>query len=140
MPQRCRAALVLTITASSACQHPKTIGPEEARSEIRSAASLASESLMFITYIRDGHATRQYAECHAAYLEKEAQRSEHDFATAVPGPRTAEAVRECRTQLRALQAELSGIPGAIDHPLALADSGKRIERIRENLTEANSFR
>jgi hypothetical protein len=64
----------LAVTSSAGCSRAKTIGRDQARSEIRSARSFAAELELFLDFVLQGHATRGYAEGHTAYLEDEVKR------------------------------------------------------------------
>jgi hypothetical protein len=75
---------LLLAAALTSCSRKKTLGPDDLRSQIRSAHSFVAESEMFIDYIRQGHATRHYAEGHATYLKDAVTQLEKEFEQAVP--------------------------------------------------------
>ena len=128
-------ALVLTVTLAS-CSRKKTINRDDARSEIKAAVSLVSESALFIDYVRQGRSTRTYADGHAANLEDAVQQSLNKLKQAEPEPGTATAVHECSGQLELLHRELSGIPAKFGHDEALAGTEQRVTSIRATLETA----
>ena len=131
-------AALLAVVAVAGCSRKRTIGRDEVRSEIRSAISFVAESEMFVDYIRQGHATRHYAEEHAAYLEDAVEQSAKELEQGTPEPGTENAVHECRIQLELLCHELSGIRAAIGNNNALAAAKERMGSIRARLEKANS--
>ena len=132
-------ALVLLLAAALAsCSRKKTISRDDARSEVKSAISLVSESALFVDYVRQGRSTRHYADGHAAYLEDAVQQSLDKLKQAEPEPGTATAIHECRTQLELLDRELFGIPAKFGHDEALAAAKERMASMRAGLEKAGS--
>jgi hypothetical protein len=131
------AAFSLAIAGLAGCSR-STLSREEARSEIRSAVSFTAEAELFVDFVRGGHATRHYAEGHAAYLADAIKRSAENLEQAVPEAGTESAVRECITQLKRLDRELSGIHARLDDQAALARASGRIRGIRKDLERAQS--
>jgi hypothetical protein len=134
------AVLLLSsaVAALTGCGKRKTIGRDNARSEIRSALSLAAESHMFIDYIRSGRATHHYAAAQTAYLKNAVGRSLKEIGDGTPEPGIEEAVRECRTLLERLAQELAAIQRSIDNDDALAGAGERIGIIHKELENARA--
>ena len=130
--------LVLAVTSSAGCSRAKSIDRDQVRSEIRSARSFAAELEMFLDFVLQGHATRSYAQGHAAYLEEEVERSAKDLDNAVAEPDAADSVSECRTQLHHMAGELSDIGDALGDRNRLAAAKARIRQIRESLEKAAS--
>jgi hypothetical protein len=130
---------LLLAAALTSCSRKKTLGPDDLRSEIRSAHSFVAESEMFIDYIRQGHATRHYAEGHATYLKDAVTQLEKEFEQAVPEPGTPQNVgSNCKSYMQMLCRELSGVATKFGDNDALAAAGKRMENIRKNLEKAYS--
>ncbi|MGI9075587.1 MAG: hypothetical protein ACR2JB_30630 [Bryobacteraceae bacterium] len=132
-------ALLLAAAALTSCSRKKTLGRDELRSEIRSAYSFVAESEMFIDYIRQGHATRHYAEGHATYLKDAVAQLDKELEQAAPEPGTQNVVSDCRSYMALLCRELSGIATNVGDNDALAVAGKRMENIRKSLERAYSF-
>ncbi len=130
--------LLLAAAVLASCSRHKAIDRNAMRSEIKSAVSLAAESEMFIDYVRQRRSTRAYAMGHAVYLEKIVNQSLKELHQAIPGPDTANAYRECQTQLDLLRHELSAIPAALGRDDAMAAAGQRIGNARERLEKAGS--
>jgi hypothetical protein len=142
MPNRQTIILVLLLAAAAAltsCSRSKTISPDEVRSEIRSAYSFVAESEMFIAYVRQGHATRHYAQAHATYLEDAVKQFEKELEQGAPEPRTENVIPECSTYMKLLRRELSGMATLIGKSNALAAAEKRVESIRKSLEKAYSY-
>src|SRR5690348_18230940 len=79
-----RLTAVLLLLLSTGCSQKKTLTSDELKSQLTRAISFASEEEMFVDYIREGRATSNFAEQHAAYLDAEIQRSADELAKAVP--------------------------------------------------------
>lgn len=93
---------------------------------------------MFVEFIRGGHATRHYAEGHAAYLRDTVRRSVRELEEATPEAAIRNATRNCIQLLKRLDRELSGIRAALDNDTALAVLGDRMKNIRKDLERAQS--
>ena len=130
--------LLFAAAGLASCSHSKTINRDDARSEIKAAVSLVSESELFVEYVRQGRSTRPYADGHAAYLEDAVQQSLNKLKQTEPEPGTAAAVHECSAQLELLDRELSGIPAKFGHDEALAAAKERMTSIRASLEKAGS--
>jgi hypothetical protein len=131
-------ALLLAAAALTSCSRKKTLGPDDLRSEIRSAHSFVAESEMFIDYIRQGHATRHYAEGHATYLKDAVTQLEKELEQAVPEPGAQNVFSDYRSYVQMLCRELSVVATRFGDNDALAAAGKRMENIRKNLEKAYS--
>jgi hypothetical protein len=130
--------LLLTLATLPGCSHRK-ISKQELQSELRSTTSLVAETQMFIDYIRQGHATRHFAEEHAMYLADEAKRSAKKLAQARPEKGSEDIVHGCRAQLERLSGELAAIPTAIGNDDALAVVKDALTRMRADLEKAQSY-
>jgi hypothetical protein len=122
------------------CSRKRSIGREEARSEIRQARSFAAESEMFLDFVLQGDATHRYAEGHSVYLEEAVEQLAKELGQATPETDVENSVRECQTKLSTLAGELSRIPAAIgaNNEPALLSARERIRQIRASLEKANS--
>jgi hypothetical protein len=127
----------LAATCLAGCSRGKSIDRDQARSAIRSARSFAAESEAFIDFLLHGRATRSYAEGHAAYLQREVERSAKELEDATPEPDAAASVSTCRMQFNRIIAELSEIRAALGDTDRLVAAAARMKRIRESLEKAN---
>jgi hypothetical protein len=93
------------------CSRTKAIDREQAQSELRQASSLAAESELFTDFVRQGKATRRYAEGHAAMLGDEIAQSAKELDEASPEPGAQDSVRESRSFLAAARANLDKANG-----------------------------
>jgi hypothetical protein len=78
---------------------------------------------MFIDYVRQGQATKLFAEAHARQLAKEIAHSEQELAGASPQPQDAKAFESCKGEFEFLRHELPVVP-----PLMGNDDALRLER------------
>jgi hypothetical protein len=132
------AVLLLATAALAGCFNRPTMSREEARSEIRSAVSLTAESELFVEFVRGGHATRHYAEGHAAYLKDSVTRSVEELEQTTPEASIQNVTAECIQLLKQLSGELSRMRTALDNDTALANASNRIRDIRQALERAQS--
>src|SRR5437763_8968639 len=121
-----------------ACSRHKTLTKDELRSELISAKSLATETEIFLDYVRQNRATKPYAQGHIAYLTQEIERSREEVQESSPAQGEEDAIQKSRAQLDALTAELHSICGRLDDAAALAIVKEHIVRIRQALDEATS--
>lgn len=98
--------LLLSAAALSGCSGKKTITRDDARAELKQAASLTAESQLFIDYMRAERSTRPYIERHLEYLSKAVQQQTRTLEEARPEPDAATAVDECLSALRRLKTQL----------------------------------
>jgi len=120
------------------CYREHTIGANELRSELVSAASFAAETQTFIGYLRQQRATRAYADGHLEYLTDEVNRVASELREASPAPGTERSFQQCRTQLDSLANELGSVRRDITDLDGLAAAQDRIDRIRQSLQHASS--
>lgn len=126
-------ALLLT-----SCSRHKTVTPEELRSHLLSAISVATEAEIFIDYIRANRVTRNYAHGHINYLADQLERSSQELQAGVPDTISEEKLRMCRLDLDALNGQLGVLPQLIGDPNALTAAKERIARLRQTLEETDS--
>jgi hypothetical protein len=121
-----------------ACSRHKTLTRDDLRSELISAKSLAEETEMFLDYVRQNRATKDYAQGHIEYLTKETERSREELQESSPAQGEEDALQKLSVQLDALRTELQSIRGGLDDQAALAAAKDHIGRIRQALDEAQT--
>jgi hypothetical protein len=126
------------ILVLSACSRHQTLTKDELRSELISAKSLAAETEMFLDYVRQNRATKDYAQGHIEYLTEETERSREELQESSPAQGEEEARQKLSVQFDALEAELHTIRGRLNDQAALATAKEHVARIRQALDEANS--
>jgi hypothetical protein len=126
------------ILVLSACSRHQTLTKEELRSELISAKSLAAETEMFLDYVRQNRATRNYAQGHIEYLTEEVEQSRKELQESLPAQGEEDARQKLSVQFDALEAELHTIRGRLNDQAALATAKEHVARIRQALDEANS--
>jgi hypothetical protein len=126
------------ILVLSACSRHQTLTKEELGSELISAKSLAAEIEMFLDYVRQNRATRNYAQAHIEYLTEEVEQSRKELQESLPAQGEEDARQKLSVQFDALEAELHTIRGRLDDQAALATAKEHVARIRQALDEANS--
>ena len=130
----------LAVLLSGGCAHRKSIGYDEARSDLRAVHSLAAESELFIDFVLQGHATRRYAEEQTNYLKGEVARSLNKLNSEVPETAAEPSVRECQARLNELSHEISIVGAGIVHDdkNALTLARERTRKIQESLQNRSS--
>jgi hypothetical protein len=123
------------ILALCACSRHKTLTRDDLRSELISAKSLAAEAEMFLDYVRQNRATKDYAQGHIEYLAKETERSREELQESSPAQGEEDALQQLSAQFDALRAELHSIRGRLDDQAALATAKEHIARIRQALDD-----
>jgi hypothetical protein len=128
----------LSLLLLAGCAGKKTITPDELRSQIGSAISLASETETFLDYVRQHRSTRPYSAGHLNYLADEADRASQDLQKSVPPANAEQQFQTCLTQLRELVKQLTAVRSSLDNRDALAVATTRITHIRKALEQAKS--
>ncbi|SRR6266567_8439081 len=84
VPRRCptHILLLLLLGISAGCQKDKTLTDEDLRSGLKSISSVASETKLFITQIRQQRVTRTFAGEHLKYLRDQNEETLHDLTQA----------------------------------------------------------
>lgn len=80
---------------------------------------------MFIDYVRQGRATKIFAEAHARQLATEIAHSEQELIAATPQPQDAKAFESCKVELELLRRELPAVPTLMGN-----DDALRLERAK----------
>ena len=109
----------------------------ELKSSIHSARSLAAESVLFLDYIGQGRARKQFVETHLLYLLDSVDKTSKDLDK--ESIEASETVRESRRQLDLLRSGLlASREEAQKSPESLARIRSQIERIQRVLHAAES--
>ena len=126
------------ILVLSACSRHKTVTKDDLRSELISAKSLAAETEMFLDYVRQNRATKNYAQGHIEYLTEEVEQSRKELQESLPAQGEEDARQKLSVQFDALEAELHTIRGRLDDEAALANAKEQLARIRQALDDAQT--
>lgn len=130
----------MTLPLLASCSRHKPIASDELQSQLTSAASLAAEAEVFVDYVRQNRATRNYAEGHREYLADEVNRSSRELREAIPGEVSEKKLQECRSELDSLASELEAVGRALDNPEALAVAKQRFAALRRAFNKTKSSR
>lgn len=134
----CLVAAFVTIAVLCGCSKHKALSEDELRSELLSADSYATEAEMFIDYVRQGHATRRFAEEHALQLSNEIGHSEKELNSKSVQPPDVQLFNDCKAQFEFLRRELPLIPALMGSDHALQTEHAKIAASRQRLAEAGS--
>ena len=136
-----KSTLVLvgvSVLTLAGCSHSRqTVGRDELRSQITSAKSLAAEGAMFVDYMRQGRATRHYADGHLEFLIRELADSTTKLRDVAPVQGGDDALRTLRVQVNALEGELQNVRRMPDNQPTLAQAKVHLEQIQRVLDQAN---
>lgn len=138
MPNTKALLLLATIPLLASCSRHKPITPDELQSQLTSAASLAAEAEIFVDYIRQNRATRNYAQGHREYLADQVKRASRELREAIPGQVSEEKLQECGSELDSFANELQGVGRALDNPEALAVAKQRFAVLRQTFNRTKS--
>jgi hypothetical protein len=130
-------SFTLTLLLAS-CSHQKRLSKDELRSQLRSTASFAAETELFVQYVQQNRATRPYARGHAEYLGDEVRRLAEELRNSSVAPELQQKLEVCRTQVEGLANALSELPSEFADPDALASAQQKIRDIQRALDVANS--
>lgn len=129
---------MLGSVAITSCSHPKTMSPEELRSTLTEAVSIASESEMFIDYALQKRTTRNYASAHLEYLLEQASQAAKETHESVADAQTQQVKAVCEEQLDRLVQSLSFAHRELDDTDKLRIAKQRIDNARSALDKAKS--
>jgi hypothetical protein len=129
----CVALAILT-----SCSRQKPISRDELQSKLRSAESIAAETVTLLDYVREKRATNVYAKGHIEYLSADLGRTAKELQEALPPAGTEQQFTEGQKQLDTLLGELRNIHGRMSHPDDLSDEQERIAAIRKALQQVAS--
>jgi hypothetical protein len=104
---------------------------------VRAADSYAAEVELFIDYVQQGHATKQFAVNDAAQLSRQVQEDEKDLGgPAQPG---TEAVQQaCRAQFEFLRSEVTRIATLMGNDDELQRERARVAQSRQLLAQTGA--
>lgn len=124
----------------SGCSHQKIIGPDDLRSQLTAAISLASETETFLDYVSQHRFTANFAAGHLAYLSQTAAYAVKDLHQATPTYSIEKQFTQSRQQLDALSSQLAALQrkvavGQISAAAKdqLADVRRSLEQIKAGL-------
>jgi hypothetical protein len=137
MLRRRTCVLIFLISlALASCSSSKTISPDELRSDLLAAVSLASETEMLIDQLLEGRVTSAFAEGHLTYLEKEALNSASELRRARADERMASVLETGRAQVDSLATMLGALRKRTDDKEYLSVGTKQAARMRVTLEQA----
>ena len=134
-----RILISLCLSAFLGCS-PNSIGPDEAKGNLKTSISLVAETEMFLTFVAEGKSTPAFTRGHAAYLEQEVESLQKKLGQSPSEPSISEIVRECRGQLAVLHQELSDLPASIENKNQLLKSRARLFAVRKKLEDVRPAR
>jgi uncharacterized lipoprotein len=128
---------VLALALCSACSEPKSPTRDDLRSALRSADSYAAEIEMFIDYVQQGRATKQFAFNHAAQVSRQIEEDEKDLrGPAQPG--TEQVQQACRAQFEFLRNEVKRVATLMGNTLDLQTERARVAQSRQLLAQTGA--
>jgi hypothetical protein len=119
------------------CSSNKTLTPEERRSALHSATSLAAESSAFLAYASLGKATEAFASGHIEYLRQETGRCGQELGSPAADSTDDAASIEAREQMQTLADTLARAKLRLQDRAALKAAHDRAEDIRKALESLN---
>jgi hypothetical protein len=119
---------------------PRSIGPDEAKSNLQTSISLVAETEVFLTFVAERKSTPVFTRGHIGYLEQKVGSLEKQLDQSPPEPSVSEIVRECRAQLVVLDHELLAVPAIMENKNELLASRARISAVRKRLEDIRSTR
>jgi deoxyribodipyrimidine photolyase len=117
------------------CSRQSTTGPEDLRSNLTSAISIAVEAETFIDFIEQHRATHQFAKAHFQYLAQQVQSASEELHAPSSNSPLAQAIQGTQSQLTSFTNELTAEGNHIADPDALAAGRGRIRNIRQTLEQ-----
>lgn len=131
-------AVPLAFLSLCGCSGHKVLTKDDLRSQLISTNSYASEVEMFIDFVRQGHATKRFAESHAFQLADEIGHSQKELEAATPPPQYMKRFDSCKAELDFLRRELPIIPTLLGNDEALQAERARVAANRHRLAAAAS--
>jgi hypothetical protein len=98
---------IAAVSLLCGCSRQKTVGPDDLRSDLTAAISLASETETFIDYVGQQRATSNFAEGHLAYLAETARQSAKELHESTPVHSIVPQFADAQKQLDALAYQLA---------------------------------
>ena len=122
------------------CSRQQRLSRDDLHSQLTSAASLASETELFLEYVQQNRSTRAYAQGHTDDLTAEVKRSAEELRDHSVSPELEPSLDLCRTQLELLANTLSDLQPGFANPNTLAAAKEKLRKIEEALQNADSSR
>jgi hypothetical protein len=130
-------ASVLALALCCGCSKPKSPTRDDLRSALRSADSYAAETEMFIDFVQQGHATKQFAVNHAAQLSRQIEEDEKDLRG--PAQAGTEQVQQaCRAQFEFLRNEITRVATLMGNDGDLQTERARVAQSRQSLAQTGA--
>jgi hypothetical protein len=126
------AAIVLILSLAS-CSSQKTISPQDLRSKLTMATSLAAESEAFLDVVAQGRSTATFAIGHAQYLSAAARRLVHELDKPAADANLEHVRQDCRDELSQLARALKSEDFAATQAEESRDTHRRIAAIHSRL-------
>jgi hypothetical protein len=129
---------VTTLLALAACSHTKTLDPDELRSDLTQAISLASETETFVDYVLLNRSTANFARGHLGYLQEEAGQFASELSDSSPQSSIKHVLPTCAKELASLADALGSAQQDSGNPETLRVINRHIAGIRRQLEEAKA--
>jgi siroheme synthase len=133
------ATLAFAILLSS-CSRQKIIGPDDLRSQLTAAISLAAETETFLDYLSQHRSTTSFAAGHLAYLSQTAADAAKELHQSTPTYSIEQQFTQSQRQLDALASQLAALQhqAALGQPSAttkgqLAELRRSLEQLKAGL-------
>jgi len=133
---RTLATLAFAILLSG-CSRQKIIGPDDLRSQLTAAISLASETETFLDYLSQHRSTFNFALGHIAYLAQTAGQDAKELHQSKPAPSIAQQFPACQEQFDSLASQLSALQQevAVGQTPAVAIRKDQLAQLRHSLEQ-----
>jgi hypothetical protein len=117
------------------CGRQKIVGPDDLRSDLTAAISLASETATFIDYVGQQRATSTFAQGHIAYLAQTARQSAQELHESTPVHSIVQQFADAQKQLDALTRQLSTLSDQVAARTVTPFSTQDLNSIRHTLEQ-----
>ena len=122
----------------SGCSHHKIIGPDDLRSQLTAAISLASETETFLDYLSSQRSTANFAAGHLAYLSQTAADAAKDLHQATPTYSIEKQFTQTRQQVDALSSQLAALQQEVAVGQTPAAAKDQLTDVRRSLEQIKS--
>ncbi|HET9184022.1 MAG TPA: hypothetical protein VFP59_17985 [Candidatus Angelobacter sp.] len=119
----------------SGCSRQKIIGPDDLRSQLTAAISLASETETFLDYISQHRATANFAAGHLSYLSQTAADAVKDLHQATPTYSIEKQFTQTRQQVDALSSQLAALQREVAVGQTSAAGKDQLVELRRSLEQ-----
>jgi type IV pilus biogenesis protein CpaD/CtpE len=117
------------------CSRQKIVSPDDLRSDLTAAISLASETETFIDYVGQQRATSNFTEGHLAYLAQTARQSAKELHSSTPVGSIAQQFSATQKAIDALAYQLATMRYQLARSPSAADSTRNLGGIRQTLQQ-----